>query len=140
MKIKSYETTEELFEELRKQNETAREEANNLRSYLEKFREPGTCFVQLHEYGFIIYGKVEGSEYEEDQEMLEASFQNGYVFCRAASQACTHGELGSIHVSRINAVISPEGYEWAKENGWPATVTRELQGFVQVVNPNEGFH
>lgn len=140
MTIKSFDNVEDLFEELNDQRAQAREKAANLQSFLEKFREPGTCFIQLHEYGFIIYARVEGSPYEEDQELLESSFRDGYLFCLASSAACPEGELGSIHVSRIHAVLSPEGYQWAKEHNWPAEVTTELQSFIQTINPDMGFH
>jgi hypothetical protein len=140
MKVETFETYEEMFESLQKQREQARKQTENLGSFLEKFREPGTCFVQVHPAGFWIYGKVEGSEYEEDQEMLEASFRDGYIFCRAASELCPEGELGSIHISQINAVISPLLYESAKQKGWPSHPWVEFREGILQYNPNMGFH
>ncbi|MBD3262037.1 MAG: hypothetical protein GF334_10305 [Candidatus Altiarchaeales archaeon] len=140
MKIQQFDSIDEMFAELSGQRQAARESAENNRSFLENFRDPGSCFLRIHPYGFIIYAQVEGSDYEEDQAVLEASFNDGYIFCEAFSEACPGGELGSIHVSTINAAISREGFEWARENGWPTTITQELQGFITALNPDQGFH
>lgn len=136
MTVQSFETGAEMLKELQEQGKKAQESAKRLDVFLKEFREPGTCFVQIHPYGFLIYGiveKIEGED-EEDQEMLEESFLSGYIFCRAFSSVCPRGELGSIHASRISAIISKEGFEWARENGWPETLTRELQEAVTVTN------
>lgn len=138
--VTTFDSLEDMIEALEEQGKKAKESANNLRSYLEKFRELGTCFVMAHPAGFFIYGQVEGSDYPEDLQDLEASFQDGYVFCRAFSEVCPEGELGSIHISKIEAVISQEGFNGAREKGWPSTLTPELQRSILVHNPDQGFH
>jgi len=107
------------------------------KKFLEEFREEGTCFVKTHPLGFFIYAQVEGCHYEEDRETLERMFNDGYIFCRAFSEVCHEGDLGSIHISKIAARISGPGFFWARNNRWPSILTRELQGFVLSTNPTE---
>jgi hypothetical protein len=140
MKAEFFDTPEEMFEALQKQREQAKALADNLGSFLEKFREPGTCFIQPHPNGVWIYGRVERSEYEEDWAVEESCFQDGYIYCRAASEMCPRGELGTIHVSRIACVISPELYKRAKQKGWPSHPWIGFRAGIQTWNPSLGFH
>lgn len=138
MTISAFGNLDEMFAVIDEHNRKAREEADNLRSFLDKFKVAGTCLMMVHPEGFLIFGRVEHSEYPEDQERMEDSFANGYVLCRAYSELCPGGEVGDIHIAHIGAIISQEGFEFAQATQWQASP--DLLSFVQYQNPNQGFH
>lgn len=73
---------------------------------------PGDFYRQDTDYGFSIYGEIL-KEPEPRPEQLKH-----YRFVQAYSVACPRGEMGDVHVSQINEVISPAVFQVAKEMGW----------------------
>ncbi|MDO8508561.1 MAG: hypothetical protein Q7S27_02650 [Nanoarchaeota archaeon] len=73
---------------------------------------PGEYFVRRSGLGFNIYGEI-----VPDEEPRENHLRH-YRFCRGYSIACMEGELGDIHVSTIEALLTKEEFEGAKQRGW----------------------
>lgn len=69
-------------------------------------------FVRSSRLGFPIYGQVLSEE-----ERRPRGLQH-YRLCRCYSVACPKGEMGDVHVSVIDALITTEDFEEAKSRGW----------------------
>ena len=72
----------------------------------------GNYFLQQTEYGFHIYGVV----LKEDTQR-ESHLQH-YRLCKCYSVACPEGEVGDVHVSSIEQILSEAEFGEARENGW----------------------
>jgi hypothetical protein len=72
----------------------------------------GDYFVKDSLLGFPIYGQI-----LEEHERRPSHLKH-YRLCRAYSMACPQGEMGDIHVSSIEALISQEKFSEAREKGW----------------------
>ncbi len=107
MRIHSFDDLDDLFEQLRKDQRIADEQV-----------QPWQAAVTAGDYvarpgpGFLVY-----SEILEDPESREKRLEH-YRFTRSYSVACPQGELGDIHVSTIEHVLSKERFERAREKGW----------------------
>ena len=73
---------------------------------------PGDYFLRSTEYGFDIYGVV-----LKDDEPREPHLQH-YRLCECYSIACQEGEVGDVHVSSIEQILSEAEFEEAKQGGW----------------------
>lgn len=73
---------------------------------------PGDYFSQATEWGFPIYRQV-----LPDEEPREPPVRN-FRLCKAYSIACPGGELGDVHVSVIERLLSEAEYNDAKSRGW----------------------
>jgi hypothetical protein len=72
----------------------------------------GGHYLQRSAYGFDIYGKI-----LEDPEPRPNHLRN-YRFVEAYSVACPEGELGDMHVSQIDRLITSAEFLAAKEQHW----------------------
>lgn len=108
MAIHTFDNIEDFFDEERKQRETADASVKDWQRAIK----PGDYFRQRHEVGINIYGEV-----LEDDEPRGPGLEN-YRFCRAYSLACPEGELGDIHVSQIEEILTRAKFEVAKARGW----------------------
>ena len=73
---------------------------------------PGDYFQRDSGYGFPIYGEV-----LQEDEPREAHVQH-YRLCRCYSVVCVEGEVGDVHVSTIEQILTEAEFEEAKEHGW----------------------
>ena len=106
MEIEWFDTDEEAAKRL---DETMKAADARVQPWQAAIR-PGDCFVMEAEDGLLVFGEVlEGSEPGELQH---------YRFCRCYSEACPEGELGDVHVSAIQCIISQRLFERAREKGW----------------------
>lgn len=132
MPTKCFESTDELLDHLSAvhtaaQASTAEPEH---RALLEQLT-PGAYFICRPEYGphgIRVYGRVfdidhdstltDPEEIEDDRRAIASTRENGYLFCKAFSVMCEDGELGDIHVSRIELLLTEEEFESARAGGW----------------------
>lgn len=131
MKIKSYESLEEMMEDLAK----ATEEANANSKDWQNSLKPGDKVVR-YESGFFIYSEIldpvaeeKAAGADEDElnyveNLYKSSHMQGYRFAKSYSVACAEGEYGDIHISTVLSKLSNEQFEFAKSNDWPAFVVR----------------
>ena len=75
---------------------------------------PGEYFMRQGPPGITIYGEM----LKDPKELKRDEYTENYRFCRAYSVACSEGELGDVHVSTIERIISPEEFQTAKRRGW----------------------
>ena len=81
---------------------------------------PGDYILRETEYGFPIYGHVL-EQYGPDQPHLRH-----YRFCKCYSVACPEGEVGDVHVSTIEQILSEAEFEEAKKQGWNPEAYEDL--------------
>jgi len=129
--MKTFDTVEEMLSHIQETRKQARESVKDSEHKPDEFRH-GAYFVNwtaYESYGFFIFGEVvepqapEGddpdaqAEHEYEVEYDQESRANGYIFGRCYSVACSGGELGTTHVTRM-APISKEIFDRAQANGW----------------------
>lgn len=118
MKVVAFESFEDLAKYI-SSNEEAAKLAAGQRDGLLKALTHGTYFVSvLPEEQLVIFGKVEQSEYPEDDAGIAESRNRGYIFGRCYSVACPEGELGDTHITNVTTKISEAVFNRAKANGW----------------------
>ncbi len=107
MSITSFDNLDDMFELMRKDQEEADSRVLPWQAAIQ----PGN-YVARPGPGFMVY-----SEILEDPEPRENGLGH-YRFTRSYSFACPHGELGDIHASTIEQVLSQEQFELARRRGW----------------------
>jgi len=106
MEVEFFDTAEEAMERLT----DAMKAADARVQHWQALVKPGDCFMTDSGEGFPIFGQVlEGYR--------EKRLQH-YRFCRCYSVACPEGELGDVHVSTIQCLVSRALFERLKEQGW----------------------
>ena len=70
----------------------------------------GDYFYKAHEAGISIYGEI--------LRVYKNKNMNGYRFVKAYSIACPKGELGDIHISTIEKILSNAEFEDARKRDW----------------------
>lgn len=118
--IHVYDSTEEMFEELRKDQEAADEAAKTHHLKVEDF-EHGDFFASVRpDHGCVVFGEVwtRCEKYPADTRVIRASRKRGYLYGHCYSTECVEGEIGSTHITRVSAKISREVFKRAKANGW----------------------
>ncbi len=108
MEYTSFDSLDDLFSEMERQRTIADAQVQPFQAAAA----PGDFYRQDTDYGFSIYGEIL-KEPEPRPEQLKH-----YRFVQAYSVACPRGEMGDVHVSQINEVISPAVFQVAKEMGW----------------------
>ncbi len=99
---------DQLFQELNQDREAADARVQSWQAAIK----PGDYFRRATPYGFPIYGEI-----LEEDEPREPRLQH-FRLCEAYSVACPEGEMGEIHVSTIDAIISIQQFEVYKRRGW----------------------
>lgn len=109
-----FESLEAFFEQQRRDLE----EANaRVKPWQEAIKE-GDYFRKPGPYGLTIYAHVQ--PYPNDPEDFPRTHElRHFRFCEAYSRACPEGELGDIHVSEVERIISEAEFERARVGGWP---------------------
>lgn len=82
----------------------------------------GDHFVRIVDMGepIVIYGVLEDSPYEEDQEHYSEPHMKHFRLTKCFSIMCPEGEFGDTHVSVMQKKLSPTQFELAREMGWPS--------------------
>ncbi len=118
--IHVYGSTEEMLEELRKDQEKAAEAAKTHHLKVEDFGH-GDFFASVRpDHNCVVFGEVQthSEKYPEDTPAIQESRARGYLYGYCYSVLCVEGEIGSTHITRVSAKISREVFERAKANGW----------------------
>lgn len=108
MGVYSFDDVDGLFKEMRKDMDAA---DINAKPWQLKIK-AGGYFVRWSELGFNIYGEilVEGEPRQKELQL--------YRLCRGYSVACPQGEMGDIHVSTIERLLTKAEFEEARKKGW----------------------
>lgn len=123
MRMRAFGSVEELFYELRRDQEAADEKAKTHHLGVADLKH-GDCFVSPRpDFGVVVFGEVieHDDKYPEDNEHIRDARLRGYVYARCYSPLCVEGELGDTHITMIEAKVSREVFERAKANGWRHT-------------------
>lgn len=108
MGVESFDDLDEFFERMEKRMEEADARFQSWQAAIK----PGDYFVRYNPLGFNIYGEILNEEEPRDKHLRH------YRFCKGYSVACPDGEMGDIHVSQIEALISQETFEAMRKRGW----------------------
>ena len=108
MGVESFGDIDEFFERHEKRMEQADARVKPWQAEIK----PGDYFVRNSPHGFNIYGEILEEEEPRDKHLQY------YRLCRGYSVACPEGEMGDIHVSQIEALISRETFEAMRKRGW----------------------
>ena len=108
MEYTQFDSLDEMYNEMEKQRLGADAQVQPFQSAVK----PGDFYRQHTDYGFQIYGEI-----LPDEELRPERLKH-YRFVQAYSVACPEGEMGDVHVSQIDEVISPAVFAVAKEQGW----------------------
>lgn len=108
--VESFENLDEMMDALR---ERMHEADKNIASW-QALIQPGEYFVRSTQMGFRIYGEV----LKDPEDAQRDEYTENYRLCKAYSVACSYGEMGDIHLSVIERIISKEEFDKARTRGW----------------------
>jgi hypothetical protein len=108
MEYQAFDSLDDMFSEMERQRGIA---DGQVQPY-QAAAKPGDFYRQNTELGFPIYGKI-----LRDPEPRPERLKH-YRFVQAYSVACPEGEMGDVHVSQIDEIISPAVFQVAREMGW----------------------
>ena len=108
MVVHSFDNLDDLFEEMEEQGRAADERVKDWQKQIKA----GDYFVRRSGLGFNIYGEI----LQEDEPRSRGL--EHYRLCRGYSVACRDGEMGDIHVSQIDALLTEEEFKEAKRREW----------------------
>ena len=118
--IRFFDSDEELSAYLAEQTEEGERLAKDHPIKVEDF-DHGDCFISVRiDHDCVIFGEVmtHSKEYPEDTSSIQESRKRGFLYGYCYSVLCAEGEIGSTHITRVNAKISKAVFERAKANGW----------------------
>jgi hypothetical protein len=72
----------------------------------------GDYFVRNAGVGIPVYGEVVQSSGEYRGRLRD------YRFCKCYSMMCPTGELGDVHISTVDRLLTPNEFEGAKARRW----------------------
>ena len=108
MPIEQFDDLEDLFEQMRQDQQAADSRVEDWQRQIK----PRDYFRRYSPHGFYIYGEV-----LEEAEPRFPGLEN-YRLCRAYSVAYPRGEMGDIHVSTVEKILTEEEFEEARKRGW----------------------
>lgn len=120
MTIRSVDSIEDFFSEERENQEAA---ALKIPSWAGSIK-AGDFFVRkVDVYGetLTIWSEVLPASSDEDEEGNEipGTYEGtAYRFTRSFSAVCTTGELGDVHISTVERLITREEFQAARAAGW----------------------
>ncbi len=108
MAVYSFDDLDDMFNSMRRDMNEA---DSRVKPWQAKIK-AGDYFVRRSGLGFNIYGEILHEEEPRAQGL------GHYRLCRGYSIACPKGEMGDIHVSTIEALLTREEFVEAKRSGW----------------------
>jgi hypothetical protein len=108
MNIEPFDSFDDMMAYLRKQMDAA---DSAVQPWQEQIK-AGDYFSRASGHGFNIYGEVLPDEGPRERHVRH------YRFCQCYSIACPDGEMGDVHVSTIEQLLSREDFEKARERRW----------------------
>lgn len=103
-----FDDLDDMFEHMRKDMDEADSRVETWQARIKA----GDYFARWSALGFHVYGEI-----LEEEEPRDKGLEH-YRLCRGYSMACPEGEMGDIHVSTIDELITREQFESAKGRGW----------------------
>jgi len=108
MAIEGFDSFEEMMRHLRRDMDTADARVAAWQVAIKT----GDYFRKPTNYGFQIYGEVLSED-----EPRESGLEH-YRFCHCYSVACPTGEMGDIHVSTIERLLTKLEFDEARRRNW----------------------
>ncbi len=108
MEFEAFDSLEDMMARLNEQIERA---DAHVQPWQAKIK-PGDYFRRSSGYGFDIYGEVLPEEEPREPRLRH------YRFCQCYSVACPEGEMGDVHVSTIETLLTKSEFSTAQEQGW----------------------
>ncbi len=108
MSITPFESFDEMMEQMRRDQEAADARVQPWQATIK----PGDYFRKPSGYDFPTYGEILKDEQRRDPALRH------YRFCKAYSIACPDGEMGDVHISTIECLLSRAEFEDARRRGW----------------------
>ena len=108
MEFEAFDSLEEMMARLNEQMQRA---DAHVRPWQARIK-TGDCFRRSSGYGFDIYGEVLPEEEPREPRLRH------YRFCNCYSVACPEGEMGDVHVSIIEVLLTKSEFSTAQEQGW----------------------
>ncbi len=108
MEFEAFDSLEEMMARLNEQMQRA---DAHVRPWQARIK-TGDYFRRSSGYGFDIYGDVLPEEEPREPRLRH------YRFCNCYSVACPEGEMGDVHVSIIEVLLTKSEFSTAQEQGW----------------------
>lgn len=108
MSVQSFDSFDEMMEQMRRDQEAADSRVMPWQADIK----PGDYFRKPSGHEFSIYGEV-----LPEDESREPALRH-YRFCKCYSIACVRGEMGDVHVSTIEALLTRDEFEDARRRAW----------------------
>lgn len=96
MSVQSFDSFDEMMEQMRRDQEAADARVQPWQAEVKT----GDYFQRPSGYDFSIYGEVLPEEEPRDPNLRH------YRFCKCYSIACVQGEMGDVHISTIERLLS----------------------------------
>ena len=109
--VESFDNLDDMLEAMKERMDEADKRIQPWQALIQ----PGEYFMRPGPPGIAIYGEV----LKDPEDLHRDEYTENYRFCKAYSVACPDGELGDVHVSTIDRILSKEEFEAAKRKGWP---------------------
>lgn len=116
MEIESFDSFDDMMRRLQEQMKAADARVEPWQAAIK----PDDYFFRNSGYGFPIYGQV-----LKEDEPREPHVRH-YRLCNCYSMACIEGEMGDVHVSSIERIISEAEFEEARSQGWNPEANKNL--------------
>ena len=123
MEIQSFDSTKEMFDEIRQAREAADARVKPWQAAI-KLGDHFVRVVMFDAERLTIYGEIIESPFLQDREIFDQPHMKYYRFSRCFSVACPEGEIGDVHVSTILSLIDKETFELARLTNWPSLEER----------------
>jgi hypothetical protein len=147
MAIKSFETLEDMFAEIEKNNA----EADARVTFESSQFQPGSYYARfMPSLQLIIYGKIVDPVQQErlaGATPMEISYTRDLYYksshmkhvraTESFSAACPDGEPGDVHVSTMNVPLSAVEFSRARDLGWPTSIQDFWDNVMQMEDPTK---
>jgi len=125
--IRYFDTPEEMFDHINKLQEEGIASYENMPDDIKSRLVTGQSFLMPTPHGFLIFGKIIESEYDEDKQSLAASPHLRLV--RAYSVACVEGEVGTQFACNL-LPIPRYIFDLAKDRKWDLSLEYLVELFA----------
>lgn len=130
MKVRVFETNEEMIKAL----ESDRKAADEAAEPWQKLMGTGDYYVTFHkDDGLVVYGTIYKPESTDDQEFFRQPPRKNIRPVRGYSGVVPEGEYGTTHVSNMHMKISRACFEEAQAAGWPQEADKVAKLFAKHV-------
>ena len=108
MTVEGFDSFEEMMDSMRRDQNAAETRVQSWQAAIQ----PGDYFRSPSGYGFSVYGEVLPEEEPREPDLIH------YRFCKCYSIACARGEIGDVHVSTIERLLTQDEFKAAEAREW----------------------